>query len=457
MTLHVTLTGRAVGKSGLLPSTAFEFLGFLSRKAEFLDTLASSCARSALDDCDDFAFVMLHAAYNSTEYERAEIVRRYLPYQLLASPLNGPQGRVHSLLFEHSGSDALNAAVLAWRWIRGTETRDLESVLEIRSGVLMGMFADASNILRGVADILFAATSARSVGERPLNIDEKTVPLLRKLLAAIRLIAIRLDTGLPDDVAWMRTLSGQGSNAGNTGARQTLLSRQQIILLREASFQAPSDILDSGRFPELLTALGPRSAVNRQLAQDLQHATRNWRVEERGRLIENQKKRLPVECRNVLLRYYRAKEIEFEEVLEEVLSCFGINVDARDDGTISSFPDFIIKPIPPPVFAIECKSKTVGDVVTFNDATDVIRKAGVNGYSEAFKVTVCQPYISPDVPRKLGNCSDLCVVNAEDLAEAFVRIRTGELTKLGFFDWLSRPGQALRGNLSSSRPTLTGQ
>ena len=87
---------------------------------------------------------------------------------------------------------------------------------------------------------------------------------------------------------------------------------------------------------------------------------------------------------------------------------------------------------------------TVGDAVTFNDATDVLRKAGVNGYRDAFKVTVCQPYISPDVPRKLGNCSDLCVVNAEDLAEAFVRIRTGQVTVAAFFDWLSRPGQALR-------------
>ena len=457
MTLHVTFTGRAVGKSGLLPSTAFEFLGFLSRKAEILDALASSCANSASDDCDDFAFVLLHAAYNSTEYERAEIVRRYLPYQLLAAPLNGPQERVRGLLFEHSGTDALNAAVLAWRWIRGIEMRDLESVLDIRSGVLMGMFADASNILRGVADILFATTSARSVGERPLNIDEKAVPPLRKLVAAIRLIAVRLDTGLPDDVAWMRALSGQGSNTGTTGARVTLLSRQQIILLREASFQAPSDILDSGRFPELLTALGPRSEANRQLAQDLQHATRNWRVEERSRLIESQKRRLPAECRILLLRYYRAREIEFEEVLEEIFSCFGMAVDARDDGTISSFPDFIIMPTPPPILAIECKSKTVGDAVTFNDATDIIRKAGVNGYKEALKVTICQPYISPDVPRKLGHCSDLCVVNAEDLAEAFVRIRTGDLTTPSFFDWLSRPGQALRANLLSPRPTLTGQ
>ena len=159
---------------------------------------------------------------------------------------------------------------------------------------------------------------------------------------------------------------------------------------------------------------------------------------------------MPEECRDLLTRFYRAREKEFEDAVEEIFICFDIAVDAKDDGSVSSFPDFVTAALPPQNLALECKSKTVGEAVTFNDATDVIRKAGVNGYKDSFKVTICQPYISPDVPRKLASCDDLSVVNAEDFAEAFVRLKIGKITKQDLADWLTTPGQALKENLSSN-------
>jgi hypothetical protein len=252
----------------------------------------------------------------------------------------------------------------------------------------------------------------------------------------------------------MRTLTIQNTNLPAASPRSALLSRQQIINLRDASFQSPENILDPGRFPQLLDAIGPRSQANRSVAQDLQQATKNWRVDERNRLIEAQKKRLPVECRDLLLRFYRTREVAFEDALKEILDCFQIEVSAQDDGNLNAFPDFIISPVAPQILAVECKSKTNGESVTLNDATDVLRKAGIHGYGQDFKVTVCQPYISPDVPRKLGNCPDLCVVNAEDLAEAFVLMKTGQLSIQAFADWISRPGQAVRESLTADNPVL---
>lgn len=102
--------------------------------------------------------------------------------------------------------------------------------------------------------------------------------------------------------------------------------------------------------------------------------------------------------------------------------------------------------------ALECKSKTVGDSVNFNDTTDVIRKASVNGLGNSFKVTICQPYLSPDVVRKLVLCDELCVVNAEDLAEALVRVKLGKLDVDALADWLRRAGQAVREQLPSQGP-----
>jgi hypothetical protein len=146
----------------------------------------------------------------------------------------------------------------------------------------------------------------------------------------------------------------------------------------------------------------------------------------------------------LLKDYYRTTGVAFEQAFEKALDCVGVRITARDDGSRTSFPDLVTSSLPPGIVAFECKSKTVGDSVTFNDATDVLRKAGVNGLSSAFKVTVCQPYISPDVPRKLDLCTDLAVVNAEDLAEALVRLQGGRLTVEEFAGWLQRPGQASR-------------
>lgn len=445
MSLRVTQSGRAVARSGLLPTSADELLGFLSNKGESLQGLMKACAESELDDCDDFAFVLMHAAFSSSEYSNSPVQRRFLPYQLLTAPLTGPQQRLREYLFQPHQADSINAAVLASRWIAGTQMRLLESALDIRSGVLNSMFADGANILRGLADVLYATTSPQAANELPTSVPAASTPVLITLVAAIRRIATRLDFGLPDDVVWMRTLTDGGVPA---------VSRNEIMLLREANFLSPEHILDPGRFPQLLDVFGARSNTARTNAQTLQQSVRTWRLEERARLIESQRKRLPPECRDLLLRFHRAREIEFEDVLAEAFQCFAMNIEARDDRTTTSFPDFILRTAAGDLTALECKSKTVGDSVTFNDATEVIRKASVNGFSGAFKVTVCQPYISPDVPRKLSNCDELCVVNAEDLAEAFVRLRNGKITQASFDDWLRRPGQALKEHLVSATPQL---
>lgn len=297
------------------------------------------------------------------------------------------------------------------------------------------MFADAASILRSLADTIYAATTPQPTSSLPTSIDAAALPQMVRLVAPLRRLAYRLDVGLPEDVAWMSSVKD------DDGA---VLNRREMMQLRGALFVSPDHILDTGRFNHLRDALGTKPAVTVPLAQRLQKAVRSWRLSERERLLDNQLRRLPAECKPVLKEYYRTVGTDFERVLESVLECLGISITAKDDGTRSSFPDLVTEVLNTNKTAIECKSKTVGDSVTFNDATDVLRKAGVNGLGSAFKVTVCQPYISPDVPRKLDLCTDLCVVNAEDLAEAMVRLKLGKITLEEFSGWLQRPGQALR-------------
>ena len=260
MTIRVTSGGRAVARSGLLPTSANELLGFLTGNSSSLLALATQCAESDADDCNDFAFAIIYAVYGSSEYF-CESPRRFLPYQLLTGALTGPQARVNSIVPQRHHSDALNAAILATRWISGTEMRSLESALDIRSGVLTGLFADAANIIRGLADVIYAVTTTQPTEELPASVDPSTLQALSQLIAPIRRIASRLDKGLPDDVVWMWSIVGSST---------ALLTRPQILKLRNAGFLSPEQILDPGKFPQLIHAFGAPSAATSQSAQDLQ-------------------------------------------------------------------------------------------------------------------------------------------------------------------------------------------
>ncbi|MCJ2041952.1 hypothetical protein MKK55_23790 [Methylobacterium sp. J-059] len=99
MKLTVTQGGRAVARSGLLPISADELIGYVSRNSGALVALLHQCAQSDAD-CDDFAFTMVHAAYSSSEYAGKDLgAKRFLPYQLLTPPLTGPQSRTKTYMF----------------------------------------------------------------------------------------------------------------------------------------------------------------------------------------------------------------------------------------------------------------------------------------------------------------------------------------------------------------------
>ncbi|MGO6678327.1 hypothetical protein [Rhizobium leguminosarum] len=433
MKLTITTTGKAVARSGLLPETADQLLGYVSKNANALVELIAKCYEATDDSGDDFSFLMIQAALSSFEYN-SKAPRRFLPYQLTNHLMDGPYKRVFHLAATADNS-AINGATLATRWISGGVMKDLESVFDVRSGMLTAMFTDCASVMRSLADTIYAATTPQSISNLPSSILPATLPQMLQLIGPLRRLAHRLDVGLPEDISWMSSVKDDFG---------TVLNRREMMQLRSSSFTSPDHILDTGRFNLLRDALAAKPSTALPLAQRLQKAVRSWRLAERKRLLDGQLRRLPHECKPLLKEYYRTTGVEFEHALETALECLGISITAKDDGSRSSFPDLVTDTINPNKTAIECKSKTVGDAVTFNDATDVLRKAGVNGLSSAFKITVCQPYISPDVPRKLDLCPDLCVVNAEDLAEALVRLKLGKITLEEFSGWLQRPGQALR-------------
>ena len=220
-----------------------------------------------------------------------------------------------------------------------------------------------------------------------------------------------------------------------------LLTRPQIVALNEAGLIRPDDLMDRGRTSKIISALRPEVGNNAAtLAQEIREHVEQYRILRTDRIKKSQLRRLQPRCHDIAERYYTTHGTAFEDVLDEILKCVGVQPCERDRPEKTSFPDFVLNIPDFGPLVIECKSTNGSKSVSFNDATDVIRKASVHGYDEAFKVTVCTPYLSPDVARKLGKCRKLSVVNAEDMAEVLVRLANKKGTTLNFGDWCAQNG-----------------
>ncbi len=306
----------------------------------------------------------------------------------------------------------------------------------IVGGAFRGLFRELAQVLFGWAEVLNAATApSLHEGERAAALQNPG-PMrdaMRAVTSIIRMAAIRLEAGLPEEVLWIYRLQ-------NIDGRR-LLTRPQIVALGEANLIRPDDFMDRGRTSEVISALRPEVGSNAsQLARDIRENVEQYRVLRSDRTKQSQIRRLQSECHVIVERYYAANGTVFEDVLDEVLKCANIGPNERDGPGKTSFPDFVINIPDFGPLVIECKSTNGSNSVSFNDATDVIRKAGVHGYEDAFKVTVCKPYLSPDVGRKLGRCRKLAVVNAEDMAEVLVRLVNNKGSTLDFSDWCSQSG-----------------
>jgi helicase len=433
MTLNVTRTGKAIAKSGLEPSAVDDLLGFLASKQDVLKNLLARDSDGSFVQEDDFEFVLLHAIYACDEYQ-GERSYRYLPYQMLADPLTGPQNKLQPYLYPSQNPAAINAAIYAYRWIQGVDVRVLETTLDIRSGVLNGLFGETSSLLRGLADVLYAASSRRTDNTAPAALDDVEETGLALFVGPLRALAKRLIGGLHEEMLWMTELEVGG---------ERILSRNEIVAFRNHGLTSPDMVLDGGQKNLVIQALGSVSAQGKGKANDVIAAADNFKSEARNRLKRHQIARMP-EWESLIVNTYSSSGTSFEECVEEIWNYLNFEIVDKDDDTKNSFPDFIVSAAEGAPWAVECKSKTVSNYVQFNDATDVIRKASTNGYKESFKITVCQPFVATDVPRKLGNCDELCVVNADDLLEGAIRVKANQVTQDGFADWITTPGQASR-------------
>ena len=449
--LAVTNVGRAVARSAVMPRTAAYFLEYfranLGSLAKLLEVTPRATAGEAEDlsalehSNTDLGFILFHLCYCSPEFGDSETrARRFLPYQLGDRRESARADRLqnHLTVRPWDGNTlAVNAADISADWMSGLPLADLEDRFgSLRGGMIRDMLRTAASHLAGVADILTAASSPAAGTPEATSVawisgNQRRVAL--RLIRRIRQCALQSLAGIPDDILWMADVTAADGHA--------LIHRSLAMELRRRDMRRLEDLLDRGRTHLFLQVLG-NSQGGQRLMGRIRQAAERARLERtsmhRARIL----KRLP-DCEELVTAYFEARGKAFEDVLDECFRCLNVRVIERDDGNRrkSHFPDFVIELECGNVIVIECKSSQNGEDIKLSAATDVGGKAALHGLAKHHLVTICQKYVSTDVPRLIEVETNLSVINAEDMALAMAYLKSGAIGPARFVTWLTTPGQ----------------
>lgn len=442
--LMATQAGKAVGYSGLQPSTSTNLLEYLAAKAASMSAYLP--VEGSPGQIETLAFALFHACLSSPEF-RGKARTRPIPYQIEQNRENkhlfNPSGCAQDLVepFWQSNMVAVNAAKLAVDWANGESLRNLENTFStLGAGALMEMFKNLSWVMQGLSGIVSAAADDRVMPElRPKCLRAHSdLKSLSKLARTISRLALRLSEGLPDDVLWMNSLNLPGSIFR--------IQRSEILTLRALGFASPEILMLSTPEADVAraTAFSKTKPAPQLKSNWLRDSVRAWKATQRKRFEERHLKRA-VKCgmESLFEEYYQSRETDFEQVLERMLQHLNIQFTRLDGKGKTGAPDYLLELLDSMPIILEVKTKVSAKLVDYNSAVEVVAAAIIHGYPTAFCTTLCHPGVDPSVAPVIVSCGKLSVVEGHDLAEALLRVGEGALSQSQLWRWLATPGQAL--------------
>jgi helicase len=446
--LVATQAGKAVGFSGLLPSTSTHLLDYLAAKAVSLSAYLPVEGKPGRTEM--LAFALFHACLSSPEF-RGKTRTRHIPYQIDQNKENkqlyNPSGLAQDLVepFWQTNMVAVNAAKLSVDWTNGESLRNLENTFPtLGAGALMEMFKNLSWVMQGLSGIVSAAADDRVMPElRPKCLRQHSdLKSLSKLARTLSRLALRLSAGLPDDVLWMNSL-----NLPGTIFR---IQRSEILTLRVLGFSSPEALMLSTQEADVAraTAFIKAKPAPQVKSNWLRDSVRAWKATQRTRSEERHLKRA-VKCgmESLLVDYYQSRETAFEQALERIFEHLQIRYTKLDGKGKTGAPDYLLEfPDSTPI-VLEVKTKLNAKLVDYNSAVEVVAAATIHGFPSAFCTTLCHPGVDPSVAPVIVSCGKLSVVEGHDLAEALLRIGEGALSQSQLWRWLATPGQALAADI----------
>ncbi|EEB72702.1 ATP-dependent DNA helicase 1, putative [Ruegeria sp. R11] len=450
--LVVTEFGKAVAKSGLKPETAEHFLRYLSHYGEHISNLLPTPEQEGQDD--ELLFIFTHGSFLSPEYTLVGGPRtRHLSWRFDShGPVTNLQAeRLEGLLFERpwvANPGAANGARALSEWASGADRKILEQILPgVRLGLIENTARDVSWLLSAVSQVISSSSSptlADAARHPLLGSTNPNLPYIRKFARVLRRYAVRVAYGLPSECHWLKELELRGP------ARR--LTRKQIVNIHQHGLARPHLLMDgSQEYDALREAALPRVGGVRysNLVRD---AARNWKVDQRRHFRgRHERKAVRYGCEGLVTDLYEAKGKALETALIAAFADIGIKCSLLDDGTKPAWPDlkieFSANGIASDVVAeVKTKERETA-LVPLNDAIEVIGAAAIAGLGGTPVTTICSPGVEPSVPTAISGCNHLSIIEVVDLAEAYLRIKDGNLTISDLHNWITTPGIALTEDL----------
>ncbi|MEY9470854.1 helicase [Bradyrhizobium yuanmingense] len=445
----VTAFGIAVARSGMKPETALFFIENLARHAVGLSELLAKADGSGSED--DLLFILAHSAISSPEFNLAGGKATRSVHWRISQPnlaTNSYARRLSARLWDQpwmGNVPAANGALLLAEWAAGKSRRDVEAAVSgVRLGNIENLARDAAWILTGISEIISDITSPTLADEsKPaaLRGNNPAIQAARRLARSLRRQATRIANGLPSDILWMTNLDLPGG--------QRRLARQQMLSLRFQGLVRPHELMDGSPAADGKRRLGLAGELDPTLANQVRDAARRWKASEREYFQRIHVRRAAKAiCEPIISALYVARGTQLEDAFAAAMVSISVECEPLDRVGKQAHPDFLIKIKQYQSIVVEVKSKANDtDLVALNSATEVLAASELIGLKDNFCVTVCSPGVEPSVPSLIESCRRLCVVNVSDLAEAFLRIKEGSLTREGLYNWLTTPGVAAKEDL----------
>lgn len=435
--IFVTDTGKQIAISGLLPDTANYLLDFVGKKGQELSTLIQNNTDPA--NRIRFDASILFACGASPEFSSLNRTRHF-PYQLNNHHVTHSfTASIPHFLSEPSWipySSSIHASDLLLDWIAGAPMPDLEKRFNgVRAGKIQSMAREMAWCVSGFGEILAAATKPNVPPEqRPLvfrHLSESQLDCIRSIIPAMKFLTWRLRTGFPAETLWMSEF--KGSNR---------ISRREAVALLSAGIHSYTEIRRRTHWEDVINAL-IKAGINNanDSARKIQSGAHEWHRVLRDRTLNRLTSILP-QHESLISQFFSARGILFQKKLEEFLTLAGIRFTLFDDGTAPGQFDYLIHIQGRPDFIIECKTKEANNLCELNEVRTVLAAAAQFGFHDRFCVTLCNPGVNPDTFTALDSCTRLAVCEVQDIAVALCQIISGNLSYIGFYDWLSQPGWA---------------
>jgi helicase len=400
--LLATPVGRAISESGLLPTTALEFLGVLPAHVVNMEL-----------DFDQYVVGMIHWVCQSEEF-CGQTPSRFLPYPSDRKPVSSNDYLASSILLcplDRTNNRVNQCAHAISLFCNGLEDRKIRFQTNMASGSVHRSALDVAWVLEGL--------------QRITSVPELNFP--QTLTNNISMLARRVRWGAPAEALDLLRVA-QKNNVPGFGRQRALAVLSSGLSTFEEIISASKDKLVSivrneSRASALLSALTGSIGLNVNRFEKIHiQVAKNLGLGE------------------IVKRCYSDFGTDYELAIKQLLeSESSLAVQCLDDGKQQNVPDLMVS-FQNMHILLECKTATKKPpLINKEDAWAVLQKSA--DYDPTMhRVTLGKPGFDEHSKKKVLSAKDIGLVENSVFIEGLLRLLAGSISAQQFVEWLAVPG-----------------